>query len=149
MVFIAPQPSVSRDRGSSCLFIELRPQTQVNGDAPEEAEDAPDLQEVRWRPKGPGDVEQEEHTHLGPDWQPDLLQDSQGKATLNGCNFHEAKSLVSVSVFACCKNIATLLGRRYINFKREKRKYRKTDKNNATMLSQMEIKILPNRVGNF
>ena len=37
-----------------------------------------------------------------------------------------------------------------INFKREKRKYRKTaEKNGATVLSLMEIKILPNRVGNF
>ena len=66
------------------------------------------------------------------------------------CRIAKVSHAKSHSVFACCKIIATMLCGRYINFKREKRKYRKTaDKKKATILSLMEIKILPNRVGNF
>ena len=60
---LKPSPPAGRPQPH---FLELRPQTQVHGDAPEEAANASDLQEVRRCVEEPGDVEQEEHPDLGP-----------------------------------------------------------------------------------
>ena len=70
------------------------------------------------------------------------------------CRIAKVGSMVTVSahtVLSICMKLTLVSDSSpHINFKREKRKYRKTaDKKKATILSLMEIKILPNRVGNF
>ena len=57
-----------------CIFTALRSEAKIHGDASEEVEDAPNLQEVRQRAESPWDARQEEHVDLGPQGQPNLLQ---------------------------------------------------------------------------
>ena len=67
------------------LLSALRPPAKVDGDAPSEAADASDVQEVRKHPESSGDAEQEEHAHLGLGGWPGVLQDRQGRRNVTVC----------------------------------------------------------------
>ena len=67
------EPGGEEEQEDHRLLSALRPPAQVDGDAPSEAADASDVQEVRKHPESSGDAEQEEHAHLGFGGWPGLL----------------------------------------------------------------------------
>ena len=89
------------------LLSALRPPAKVDGDAPSEAADASDVQEVRKHPESSGDAEQEEHAHLGLGGWPSVLQDRQGRRNVTVCGRCEWQVWGYLFLFSGVQSMAT------------------------------------------